>query len=123
MCAALVALWNIPGRIWAGMMAAASARHWAQVGAAMTLTLVFVGYGVAIWKGPWPKGMTGRQLDLLGQGQLIAGFLVLVALICITGLTLNLNVGKEGLTADLERDEPLMKPAAEATAVMETEIA
>lgn len=98
-------LWHTPGRIWAGMAAAAPARHWAQVGAAMTLTLVLVGYGAIIWKGPWPEAMAGKQLDLLGQGQLIAGFLVLVALICITGLTLNLNVSKQGLTADLERDD------------------
>ena len=97
-------LWSLPGRIWAGMMAAASARSWAQVGAAMAMTLVLTGYGVVIWKGPWPEVVASKQLDLLGQGQLIAGFLVLVALICITGLTLNLNVGKEGLTADLDRD-------------------
>lgn len=113
-------LWHIPGRLWAGMMAAAPARNWAQIGAAMTLTLVLVGYGVVIWRGPWPKATAGKQLDLLGQGQLIAGFLVLVALICITGLTLNLNVGKDGLAADLERDDGAPPPAPEPHIETET---
>lgn len=117
----LLAIWHIPGRIWAGMMAAAPARNWAQVGAAMVLTPVLVGYGVVIWKGPWPDRLAGKQLDLLGQGQLIAGFLLLVALICITGLTLNLNVSKDGLTADLERDEPSAASSVKTTAIIETE--
>jgi hypothetical protein len=115
MHAALLALWNIPGRIWAGMMAVAPARNWVQVGAATTLTLVLTGYGVVIWRGPWPKAMASKQLDLLGQGQLIAGFLVLVALVCITGLTLNLNVSREGLTADLERDDGAVRPTTVET--------
>lgn len=117
----LLALWNIPGRIWAGMIAASSARSWAQVGAAMTLTVVFVGFGLVIWKGPWPLAMAGKQLDLLGQGMLVAGFLVLVALVCITGLTLNLNVGKDGLRADIDRDEgPPAAPAVKTTTITET---
>ena len=117
----VLTLSHILGRLWTGMIAAAPARNWAQVGAAMTMTLVLVGYGVVIWRGPWPEAMAGKQLDLLGQGQLIAGFLVLVALICITGLTLNLNVGKSGLTADIERDDGLSAAAVETAA--KTEIA
>jgi hypothetical protein len=117
---AFLALWHIPGRIWAGMMAAAPARNWAQVGAAMVLTLVLIGYGVVIWKGPWPMAQAGKQLELLGQGQLMAGFLVLVAVVCITGLTLNLNVSKEGLKADLERDDPPPPAPAAATTTTTT---
>lgn len=118
----LLALWHIPGRIWSGMLAAAPARSWAQVGAAMTFTLAGLGYGAVIWKGPWSKAMEGKQLDLLGQGQLIAGFLALVALVCITGLTLNLNVSKEGLRADIDRDaEPAPPaPAVKTTTITET---
>ena len=117
-------LWHMPGRLWAGMLAAAPARSWAQVGAAMTLTLVFVGFGVVIWLGPWPLSMAPKQLELLGRGMLIAGFLVLVALICITGLTLNLNVGRDGLKADIDRDDaPAPTPAAvtETTTITRTE--
>lgn len=104
-------LWHAPGRVWAAMMAAASARFWAQVGAGMALTVVLVGYGLVIWLGPWPVTLAGKQLDLLGQGQLMAGFLVLVALVCITNMRVGLNATRDGLHADLDQsDDPEPEP-------------
>jgi len=93
------------GRVWAAMLAAGSLRFWAQIGAGMALTLVFVGYGVVIWRGPWAVTRQQQQLDLLGQGQIAAALMVLVALVCITGMKLGLSAGKDGVKADVERDD------------------
>jgi hypothetical protein len=92
-------------RIWRAMLAAGSLRFWAQIGAGMALTLVFVGYGLVIWKGPWAPVRQQQQLDLLGQGQIGAGLMVLLCLVCITGMRLGLSAGKEGLKMDAERDD------------------
>lgn len=107
-------LWHMPGRIWAGMMAVVivAARFWAQVGAAMALTIVFVGYGVVIWKGPWPVDRAQQQLDLLGQGHLLAGFLVLVALVCITGIRVGFDASRQGIRANIDRDDDDEPPVA-----------
>lgn len=101
----LSTLWHAPGRTWAGMMRAGSLATWAQIGAGMAGTLIFVGYGLVIWKGPWPAGQAGKQLDLLGQGQLIAGTLIFLALTAIAGLKLAVNAGKDGFHASAERDD------------------
>ena len=93
------------GRVWATMMLAGSARFWAQVGAGMALSALLMGYGLVIWLGPWPATAAGKQLDLLGQGQLIAGFLVLVALACITGTKVNFNASRQGLSANVDGDD------------------
>ncbi len=92
-------------RIWTAMLAAGSLRFWSQLGAGMALTLVFVGYGVVIWRGPWATTRQQQQLDLLGQGQIAAALMVLVALVCITGMKLGLSAGKDGVKADVERDD------------------
>jgi hypothetical protein len=116
-------LWHAPGRIWAAMMAAAAPRFWAQVGAGMAMTVVLVGYGLVIWLGPWPVTLACKQLDLLGQGQLMAGFLVLVALVCITGMKVGFSGGREGFHADLDQpDEPPSPPPAKITTTTTTEV-
>lgn len=92
-------------RIWAAMLAAGSLRFWAQTGAGMALTLVFMAYGTVIWRGPWPQSAAPLQLELLGQGQLAAALMVLVALVCITGMKLGISGGKDGFKADVERDD------------------
>lgn len=102
---ALSTLWHAPGRTWAGMMRAGSLALWAQIGAGVAGTIVLLGYGLVIWKGPWPVTEAGKQLDLLGQGQLIAGALVLIALGAIALLKLDFKVGREGVSASLERDD------------------
>jgi hypothetical protein len=95
------------GRVWNAVLKSAPVRFWVQAGAGVALTFVFVAYGLVIWRGPWPKTEAGHQLDLLGQGQLVAGFLVLVALVCITGTKVNFNASKQGITADIgDDDEP-----------------
>jgi len=92
-------------KLWSAMLAAGSLRFWAQIGAGMSLTLVFVGYGLVIWRGPWAAARQQQQLDLLGQGQIAAALMVLVALVCITGMKLGLSAGKDGVKADVERDD------------------
>ena len=93
------------GRIWSAVLKAAPIRFWVQAGAGVALTVVLCAYGLVIWRGPWPKTEAGHQLDLLGQGQLVAGFLVLVALVCITGTKVNFNATRQGITADIGDDD------------------
>jgi len=107
-------------RIWKALLAAGSLRFWAQIGAGMALTLVFVAYGAVIWKGPWPATAAPLQLELLGQGQLGAALMVLVALVCITGMKLGISGGKDGFKADVERDDET--PTATVTTTTTTEV-
>lgn len=106
-------------RLWSAMLLAGSLRFWAQTGAGMALTLVFMAYGGAIWLGPWPASAVPLQLELLGQGQVMAGIMVLLALGCITGMKLGASVGKDGFKADVERDE---EPVATVTTTTTTAI-
>lgn len=96
---------NLIASIWRAMLAAGSLRFWAQTGAGMALTLVFMAYGCVIWRGPWPESAAPLQLELLGQGQLAAALMVLVALVCVTGMKLGISGGKDGFKADVERDD------------------
>lgn len=98
-------LWHAPGRTWAGMMKAASLATWMQWGAGVSATVGMLAYGWVIWKGPWPESAAEKQLDLLGQGQLIFGIVVLVALAAIAGLRLAFSGGKDGFRAGVERDD------------------
>ncbi len=106
-------------KIWAALLAAGSLRFWAQTGAGMALTMVFVGYGLVIWRGPWAATRQQQQLDLLGQGQIAAALMVLVALVCITGMKLGLSAGKDGVKADVERDD---EPPTVTTTTTTTEV-
>jgi len=107
-------------RIWKAMLLAGSLRFWAQTGAGMALTLVFMAYGAVIWQGPWPASAAPLQLELLGQGQLAAALMVLVALVCITGMKLGVSGGKDGFKADVSKDDD--EPVATVTTTTTTEI-
>jgi hypothetical protein len=102
-------------RIWTAMLAAGSLRFWAQIGAGMALTMVFVGYGLVIWRGPWAATRQQQQLDLLGQGQIGAGLMVMLCLVCITGMKLGLSAGKDGVKMDAERDDEPTQQAVTTT--------
>lgn len=107
------------GKFWRALLAAAPVKVWAQIGAAMALTFVFVGYGAVIWKGPWAPAYQGQQINWLGYGMMAAAVLVLVALAAITGLNVNLHGGKDGLHASIDQDEvqPLKVETTVATTV------
>lgn len=92
-------------RIWDALLRAAPLRTWAQIGAAMIATIVAVGYGVVIWKGPWPEGSANKQLDLLGTGQMAAWLMVLVTVVCITGTKVNFNASRNGIQADVDAED------------------
>lgn len=92
-------------RFWAAILEAAPVKVWAQIGAAMVLTLVFVGYGAVIWKGPWALVHQGQQINWLGYGMMAAAGLVLVALAAITGLNVNVHGGKDGVHASIDQDD------------------
>lgn len=93
------------GRVWAALMAAATVKVWAQVGGAMANTLVLVGFGLVIWLGPWEIIHQALQLNWLGYGMVIAGFLSLVNIVAITGLSVSVRGGKDGLSANIDQDE------------------
>lgn len=112
---AWLALWHAPGRMALAMLKAASASFWAQCGAAMAMTGVFIGFGLVVWLGPWAPAREEQQLTLLGQGMLISGFLVLVALVCIMGQRMALSLGKDGFNANVERDDDPPPAAAPQT--------
>lgn len=117
------ALWNIPGRTWAAALKAASLATWMQWGAGVAATLGMLAYGWVIWKGPWPREAWSKQLDLLGQGQLIFGSVVLVALAAIAGLRLAFSGGKDGFRAGVERDDddpPVATVTTTTTTAIET---
>ena len=114
-------LWHAPGRTWAGMMKAASLATWMQWGAGVSATLGMLAYGWVIWRGPWPTSAAEKQLELLGQGQLIFGVVVLVALAAIAGLRLAFSGGKDGFRAGVERDDD-DAPAVKVETVTTTEV-
>lgn len=87
------------------LFAAAPVKIWAQIGAGVALTLVFVGFGLVIWLGPWLEDRQQQQLDLLGWGLICSAFLILVALVAITGLSVNVHGSKDGLHASIDQDD------------------
>lgn len=98
-------IWHMPGRTGASMIKSASVAIWAQIGSGIIFSLIMMGYAWVIWKGPWPQIMAGKQLDLLGQGQLISGIIVLVALVAIAGLRLGMKATRQGFDLSAERDD------------------
>lgn len=87
------------------MLRAGSLATWMQWGAGVSATGGMLGYGWVIWKGPWPASAAAKQLELLGQGQMIFGGVVLVALAAIAGLRLAVSGSKDGFRAGVERDD------------------
>lgn len=104
--------------IWRAMLAAAPVKIWAQIGGAMALTLVMVGFGLVIWLGPWLPARQAQQIDWLGYGMVSAALLTLVALAAITGLSINFKGGKDGVSGSIDQDEP----AAVVTTTTTTEV-
>ncbi|WP_374579280.1 hypothetical protein [Phenylobacterium sp.] len=92
-------------RVWHALIDAAPIKIWAQIGAGVALTLVFVGFGLVIWLGPWAPERQAQQLQWLGWGMVSAAFLILVALTAITGLSVNVRGGRDGLVASIDQDE------------------
>lgn len=113
-------IWHMPGRLWTGMLAAAAPPFWAQLGAAVTMTLVFVGFGLVIWKGPWPQDRAEQQLDLLGYGMMIAGVLILVAMVRITDLSVGISATRQGFSAKLGRNDDDEDPPSPPTVLEST---
>lgn len=107
-------------RIWKALLAAAPPRFWAQVGAAQALTLFAVGVVLILWLGPWTLAVESARVDALARICLAVLFLVLVALAAITELKFGLRGGKDGFSADVERDDD--KPSATVTTTTTTEI-
>lgn len=94
------------GRVWAALMEAATVKAWAQVGGAMANTLLIVGFGLVIWLGPWAVTHQELQLNWLGGGMMLAGFLCLVNLVAVTGLNVSLDASRSGVRANMNQDEP-----------------
>lgn len=115
-------IWHSPGKLWAGMLRAGSLATWMQWGAGVSGTLGMLAYGWVIWKGPWPQSEAGKQLDLLGQGQLIFGIVVLVALAAIAGLKLAFSGGKDGFKAGVERDDDAPPPKVTVETTTTTQV-
>lgn len=92
--------------VWRALIAAAPVKIWATIGAGVALTLVFVGFGLVIWRGPWLPTYQGQQIAWLGYGMLSAALLVLVALAAITSLGIDLHASKDGVHARIDQDDP-----------------
>lgn len=106
-------------RIWKAFLAASPPRFWAQVGAAQALTLFAAGIVIILWRGPWTLAVEAARVDALARICLAVLFLVLVALAAITELKFGLRGGKDGFSADVERDD---EPKATVTTTTTTEI-
>jgi len=121
MLTAWLAVWNMPGRLALAMLRAAPAAFWAQCGAAVAMTGVFIGFGLVVWLGPWAATREEQQLNLLGIGMMIAGGCVVIALVCIMGLKLAVNASREGVRLEAERDdEPPAAVVVTNTTMVET---
>lgn len=92
-------------RMWNAILTAAPVKIWAQIGAAVTLSMMAFAALAIIWHGPWPSERVGQRLDLVFYLAVGLEVLVLVALAAITGLNVNLHGGKDGLHASIDQDE------------------
>jgi len=105
--------------IWDAVLRAAPVKIWAQIGAAMALTVLMAGYGLVIWLGPWAEERQSQQLNALFWGMETSALLVLVALAALTGLNVNLRGGKDGVSASIDQDD---QPAAVVETVTTTTV-
>lgn len=99
-------IWNAPGRLWAGMMAAGSLSLWLTAGAGMAWTLVTVGL-VFLFRDSLAAS-DQFWIIISGQG------LVFVALCAMAGQEISLGISRQGLNLNVGRDEDA-KQVAEIT--------
>lgn len=101
-------VWHIPGRIWAGMMAAGSLSLWLTAGAGMAWTLLTAGL-VLLFR------------PILGAEEafwIIMGALgiVFLAIGAMAGQEISLGVSRQGLNLNVGRDEaPKVEIATKTT--------
>ncbi|MET3527278.1 hypothetical protein [Phenylobacterium koreense] len=112
-------------RAWRAVLAAAPVKIWAQIGAAVALTMVLVAGAWVIWKGPWAAVYQGKQLDALFYLLVGVELLMMVALAAITGLSVNVHGGRDGIHASIDQDEaqPLEVKTTVATTVKPASLA
>lgn len=91
--------------VWRALIAAAPVKIWAQIGAAIALTLMVGGALALLWHGPWPSEREGQRLDAVFFLAVGLEVLMLVALAAITGLNVNVRGGKDGVSASIDQDD------------------
>lgn len=114
-------IWHMPGRVWAGMLAAAPVTVWQRFGGAVMVT---VGVGALIWiiwRGPWSPAVEGDRLDWLG---LYGVLLILALIVCIVALfdfRLNFKASRTGIEANMAgEDDPPPLATVTTTTTVET---
>ena len=108
-------IWHMPGRIWAGMMAAAPVTVWQRFGGAVVVTLGVAGLILIIWRGPWPLALAAARLDWLG---LYGVLLILTLIVCIVALfdfRLSFRASRSGIEANMAGDDHETPPLATVT--------
>jgi hypothetical protein len=106
-------------RLWRAALAAAPIRTWATI-AAGPFTLAFaIAALLIVWLGPWEAAQQAKQLDIIGWMGLSGLGLQLVVLISMSGVGVNFSAGKDGVKADLGRDE---EPNATVTTTTTTAV-
>lgn len=98
-------IWHMPGRAWAGALAAAPWRQWAQALAAFTFTGLLLANMLIIWRGGWGPATETQRLELLGQMSIVLGVLIMLCLLAITDLAVNLSASRSGLNLSAGADD------------------
>lgn len=115
--AVLRKLWHIPGRAWAGMMAAnlQALRIWLQAAGQFAMTIFAAGVVLIIWLGPWTDAVELKRID--GVVWIALGCLIIVAIyaVAMTLTNLNLHAGRDGLNIGIGQDDDASAPQAVRT--------
>lgn len=113
-------IWHMPGRIWAGMMAAAPVTVWQRFGGAVVVTLGVAALILIIWRGPWPSSLAAARLDWLG---LYGVLLILTLIVCIVALfdfRLAFKASRTGIEASMAGDDHEPIATVTTTTTVET---
>jgi hypothetical protein len=104
--------WSIDmGRIWTSMIAAASMRLWALIGAGMAMT------GFAAWlvnivaHDPWPESLAAQRLTIMGWGLYVTLALVAIAMVSLASVRVKGAALGGSLELDTEEDPMAPQPA------------
>ena len=114
----LLAIASLVPRMWNAMLAAASVRFWAMVGAAIALSAFAAWLVWIIWRGGWPVSIAPRQVDILGWALFIVLFGVILVVIALTGKHVEAN-GVWGRIDVSGGDDPAAPPAVTVTTKIE----